>query len=150
MKLAVVGAHLSGLPLNGQLLERGATLVRAARTKPVYRLYALPGTVPPKPGLLRVAEPTGIGIEVEVWEVSPAGFATFVAAIPSPLGIGTLELEDGEQVQGFLVESYAVAGAPDITRFGGWRNYLKQKEGGAGCDADRGDRECPETCGKSM
>ncbi len=110
MKIAVVGAHLSGLPLNGQLTGMGATLVRAARTKPVYRLFALPGTVPPKPGLLRVTEPTGIGIELEVWELAPVEFATFVGAIPPPLGIGTIELEDGEGVKGFLVESYAVAG----------------------------------------
>ena len=128
MKLAVVGAHLSGLPLNGQLLERNAKLVRSARTKPVYRLYALPGTVPPKPGLLRVAEPTEAGIEVEVWDIGPAEFASFVAAIPAPLGIGTIELEDGEQVKGFLVESYAVGGAPDITRYGGWRTYLGNAE----------------------
>ena len=126
MKIAVVGAHLSGLPLNSQLTDRGATLVRAARTRPVYRLYALPGTTPPKPGMLRVAEPTGQGIEVEVWEMSTPAFGEFVGLIPPPLGIGTIELEDGEQVKGFLVESYAVAGAADITHHGGWRNYLKQ------------------------
>ena len=125
MKIAVVGAHLSGLPLNKQLLERNATLVKAARTKPVYKFYALPGTVPPKPGLVRGAEATETGIEVEVWEMGPAEFASFVDLIPPPLGIGTLELDDGDLVKGFLVESYAVAGVPEITRFGGWRNYLK-------------------------
>lgn len=125
MKIAVLGAHLSGLPLNPQLLEMGATLVRPARTKPVYRFYALPGTTPPKPGMLRASEPTSIGIELEVWELPAIGFAHFVNAIPAPLGIGTIELEDGELVKGFLVESYAVHGAPDITAFGGWRNYLQ-------------------------
>jgi allophanate hydrolase len=127
MRLAVVGAHLSGLPLNGQLIERKAKLVKTARTKPIYRFFALPGTVPPKPGLLRVNEPTSNGIEVEVWEMGAADFGTFVDAIPGPLGIGTLELEDGDLVKGFLVEAYAVKDAPDITHTGGWRNYIKAK-----------------------
>ncbi len=115
---------MSGLPLNGQLTDRNAKLIKTARTKPIYRFYALPGTVPPKPGLLRVAEPTGNGIELEVWELDAAEFGSFVDAIPAPLGIGTIELEDGETVKGFLVEAYAVANAPDITHLGGWRNYL--------------------------
>jgi allophanate hydrolase len=127
MKIAVVGAHLSGLPLNGQLTDLGATLVRAAQTKAIYRLYALPNTTPPKPGMLRVSEPTGQGIELEVWDMPIDAFGKFVAAIPPPLGIGTIELQDGELVKGFVVESYAVAGATDITRHGGWRNYLKSR-----------------------
>ena len=124
MKLAVVGAHLSRLPLNHQLTSRGGTLVRAAKTKNVYRLYALPGTTPPKPGMMRTATPTEAGIELEVWELSPGAFAEFVAEIPPPLGIGTIELADGELVKGFLCEAYALASATDITRFGGWRHYL--------------------------
>jgi len=127
MKLAVVGAHLSGLPLNGQLVERNATLVRTTRTKNCYRFYALPGTVPPKPGLVRVTDATPKGIEVEVWEIGYAEFGSFVELIPPPLGIGTLELEDGEKVKGFIVEPYAVVGAEEITQHGGWRNYLKSK-----------------------
>jgi allophanate hydrolase len=124
MKLAVVGAHLSGLPLNHQLTSRGATLARAAKTKNAYRLFALPGTTPAKPGMMRVATPTETGIELEVWELSPAAFAEFVGEIPPPLGIGTIELADGELVKGFVCESYALATATDITHFGGWRNYL--------------------------
>ena len=130
MKLAVVGAHLSGQPLNGQLTERGARLVRTARTAPVYRLYALANTNPPKPGLVRTNEPAPSGIEVEIWELAPAEFASFVDLIPPPLGIGTLEMEDGEKVKGFLVEAYAVApggGSTDITHLGGWRNFLKSR-----------------------
>jgi allophanate hydrolase len=127
MRIAVVGAHLSGLPLNGQLLERNAKLVKTARTKPIYRFFALPGTTPPKPGLLRVREPTSIGIEVEVWEMEAAEFGSFVDVIPPPLGIGTIELDDGDQVKGFLVEAYAVKDAPDITHMGGWRAYLKTR-----------------------
>lgn len=127
MRIAVVGAHLSGLPLNGQLTERNAKLVKAAKTRPIYRFFALPGTVPPKPGLLRVSELMPNGIEVEVWEMGAAEFGSFVDAIPGPLGIGTLELEDGDQVKGFLVEAYAVKDAPDITRTGGWRAYLKSR-----------------------
>ena len=125
MKIAVVGAHLSGLPLNPQLVARGATLVRTTWTAPWYRLFELPDATPPKPGLLRVPGRIGPGIEVEVWEMGPEPFATFVEAIPPPLGIGTIDLEDGQTVKGFLVESYAVEGARDITEFGGWRNYLK-------------------------
>ena len=128
MKLAVVGAHLSGLPLNGQLTDRNAKLVRTARTKNCYRFFALPGTVPPKPGLIRVPEALETGIEVEVWELGDLEFGTFVGLIPPPLGIGTLELEDGELVKGFICEGYATAGALEITKFGGWRNYLKSKQ----------------------
>lgn len=127
MKIAVVGAHLSGLPLNKQLTERCATLVKTARTKPVYQFYALPGTVPPKPGLVRSTTPTEKGIEVEVWEMGTAECGSFIDLIPPPLCIGTLELENGEMVKGFLVESYAVEGALEITHFGGWRNYLAQR-----------------------
>jgi allophanate hydrolase len=124
MHIAVVGAHLSGLPLNVQLTERGGRLVRAARTANCYRLFALPQATPPKPGLLRATGPAGNGIELEVWELGPAEFASFVDAIPPPLAVGTIELDDGGGVKGFLVESYAVAGAREITEFGGWRNYL--------------------------
>lgn len=124
MKIAVVGAHLSGLPLNHQLLDRSAKLVRTARTKPIYRFFALPGTTPPKPGLVRVPEPMQSGIEVEIWELEAIEFASFVEAVPPPLVIGTLQLEDGESVKGFLVESYATLNARDITASGGWRNYL--------------------------
>jgi allophanate hydrolase len=118
VKLAVAGAHLSGMPLNHQLATRGAKLVRTTRTAPRYRLYALSDQ---KPGLVREAD--GGRIEVEVWEMTAAAFGSFVAEIPAPLGIGTVELEDGEQVKGFLCESYAVRGLPDITRHGGWRRY---------------------------
>jgi allophanate hydrolase len=120
--LAVVGAHLSGQPLNGQLTDRGARLLRTCRTAAAYRLFALPGTTPPKPGLLRTG--AGAAIEVEVWSMPVERFGTFVAAIPAPLGIGTVELDDGTRVLGFLCESYALEGARDISGFGGWRNYL--------------------------
>ncbi|HEY4330330.1 MAG TPA: allophanate hydrolase, partial [Phycisphaerae bacterium] len=130
MKIAVVGAHLSGQPLNIQLIERNGHLVRLAKTAPVYRLYALANTTPHKPGLIRTNEPVASGIEVEVWELAPAEFAAFVELVPPPLCIGTLELSDGEKVKGFLVESYAIqpgAAAQDITSTGGWRNYLQSR-----------------------
>nr|MCU0764163.1 amidase family protein [Hydrogenophaga sp.] len=123
-RVAVVGAHLSGMPLNGQLTERGATLVARTHTAPLYRLYALPGTTPPKPGLLRVAPGEGQSIEVEVWEMPLAHYGSFVALVPSPLSIGTLQLADGSSVQGFLCEPLALAGAADITALGGWRAYI--------------------------
>ena len=123
-RVAAVGAHLSGLPLNRELTERGARLVGPAKTAPRYRLFALPGTTPPKPGLLRVEADPGHAIDVEVWELPMPSFGGFVAGIPAPLSIGTIELADGSSVQGFLCEAAATAGAEDISRFGGWRNYL--------------------------
>jgi allophanate hydrolase len=124
VQLAVVGAHLAGEPLNHQLRDRDALLVRTCRTSPDYRLYALPGTTPPKPGLVRAGDAADIGLEVEVWEMTHAAFGSFVAAIPPPLGVGTVALEDGTRVKGFLCEQYATVGAVDITAFGGWRSYL--------------------------
>jgi len=118
--LAVVGAHLSGQPLNSQLTERAARLVRTCRTARDYRLYALGA----KPGLVRDPDFEGPGIEVEVWAVPEDRFGGFVAAVPPPLGIGNAVLEDGEVVKCFLCEPYAIAGATEITRFGGWREYL--------------------------
>ncbi|WP_075290541.1 allophanate hydrolase [Pararhizobium arenae] len=123
--LVVVGAHLSGLPLNHQLQALKARFLRAAQTAPDYKLFALPGTVPPKPGMLRVDGSEGASIDVEVWQLTPEAFGTFVAAIPAPLGIGTISLADGSQCKGFLVESVALTGAADITAYGGWRHYLK-------------------------
>jgi allophanate hydrolase len=121
--LAVVGAHLTGMPLNGELLALGASFVRATRTASAYRLYQLEGTVPPKPGLLRVTS-EGMSIDVEVWALSPAAFGTFVSRIPAPLGIGTLQLAEGDAVKGFLVESCATSGARDVSEFGGWRSFM--------------------------
>jgi allophanate hydrolase len=122
--IAVVGAHLSGMPLNGELRVLGGRLLGAATTTPDYRLFALAGTVPPKPGMLRVAKGEGAAIEVEVWALPAEGFGRFVGAIPPPLGIGTLALADGRGVKGFLVESEAVTGARDISAFGGWRAFV--------------------------
>ncbi|GAA6623402.1 hypothetical protein [Scytonema sp. NUACC26] len=121
--LAVVGAHLTGQPLNYQLQERFATKLKTCNTAATYRLYALANTQPQKPGLVKVLN-GGVSIEVEVWNLSAEGFGTFVAAVPSPLVIGTIELEDGTFVKGFLCEHYAIADAQDISQYGGWRNYL--------------------------
>jgi len=123
LAIAVVGAHLSGLPLNGQLTERGAHLRLATTTAPQYRLFALPGTVPPKPGLLRVAS-GGAAIAVEVWDVPLTAVGSFLALIPQPLGLGSLSLADSSSVHGFICEAHALNGAKDITSFGGWRAYL--------------------------
>ncbi len=121
--IVVVGAHLRGLPLNPQLLALGAHFSAATHTAPRYRLFALPGTLPPKPGLLRVAE-GGAAIEVEVWALPSARVGAFLASVAAPLGIGSVELADGRRVHGFLCESHALAGATDITVHGGWRAYL--------------------------
>ena len=124
VKIAVVGAHLSGMPLNGQLTDRGAVLAASAQTAPHYRLYALPGTTPRKPGLLQVALNMGARIALEVWEMPITAYGSFVAMIPAPLGIGTLALDDGSHVQGFVCEAQALQSAQDISRFGGWRAYI--------------------------
>jgi allophanate hydrolase len=123
IQVAVVGAHLTGQPLNSQLTERNARFVRTTRTSAGYRLYALANTAPAKPGLVFDKEGDG-DIEVEIWELSEAAFGSFVALIPGPLGIGTLHLADGTSVKGFLCEGFAVHGATDITKFGGWRAWL--------------------------
>lgn len=122
IELAVVGAHLTGLPLNKELVALGGTFLRDTTTTPDYALYALPNTTPPKPGLLRVA--SGSAIAVEVWSLDARGFGEFVSKIPAPLGIGTLSFADGTSAKGFLVEAEAVKGAEDISRFGGWKAYL--------------------------
>ena len=127
--LLVVGAHLSGQPLNHELLAAGGTLLGPACTAPCYRLYAL-GTRPPKPGLVRVAASTtpsatsGASIAGEVWRLPAAGFARFMAGLAAPMAIGRVVLDDGRDVLGFLCEPAAVHGATDITSFGGWRAWL--------------------------
>jgi allophanate hydrolase len=123
ISVAVVGAHLTGEPLNYQLTERGARLVKSCRTSPDYRLFALRDTTPPKPGLVREREYAGPGIELEVWAVPEDRFGGFVAAVPPPLAIGNVELDTGEWVKGFVCEPFAVPGAEEITHFGGWRRY---------------------------
>jgi allophanate hydrolase len=124
LQIAVVGAHLSGLPLNPELTGSGGQLLKRCRTAPDYRLFALPNTTPPKPGLVRQPGFVGPGLEVEVWSLPSDAFGRFVAKIPAPLGIGKVTLEDGSAVSGFLCEAHAVADAEDITRFGGWRAFL--------------------------
>jgi allophanate hydrolase len=126
--IAVVGAHLSGMPLNRELRALGARLLECTKTTPDYRLHALAKTEPPKPGLVRVGT-GGQSIEVEVWALPIEGFGRFVAAVPPPLAIGTLQLAGGRSVKGFLCEPEAIKHAKDISRFGGWRAYLAQQAG---------------------
>jgi len=122
VKVAVVGAHLRGMPLNGELQACGARFLQETHTAAQYRLYALQGTVPPKPGLARSDD--GASIVLEVWEMPLANFGRFVAGIPGPLGIGSVTLESGEVVKGFICEGHALQQATDITAFGGWRAYF--------------------------
>jgi allophanate hydrolase len=121
--LAVVGAHLRGMALHHQLVELDARFVRACRTSANYRLFALPNTEPAKPGLIRDPAFKGKGIEIEVWRLTEPAFGRFVGRIPGPLGIGTVELEDGSSVKSFLCEEWAVRGAREITAYGGWKAY---------------------------
>jgi allophanate hydrolase len=125
--VAVVGAHLSGQPLNRELLSRDARLLRTCRTAPSYHLYLLAGTTPSKPGLVRGE--SGHAIEVEVWRVPASAYGSFVAGIPSPLGVGRVQLEDGTSASGFLCESWAVRDVQEISSFGGWRAWLARAEG---------------------
>lgn len=125
--LVVVGAHMSGMPLNRELLALGGRFDRAVSTAPHYRFFAL-DQPQPKPGLIRVAQNTGFAIEAEVWSLPPEGAAKFIAAIPSPLGIANIQLDDGATLKGFVVEAVGIEGAFDISAFGGWRGYLEETQ----------------------
>ena len=124
IELAVVGAHLSGMALNHELASRDARFLRAVPTTPDYKLYALAGGPPQRPGLLRVAAGAGFAIATEVWALSPDGLGSFLAGVPAPLGIGTTRLADGTTPKGFIVETEGCVGARDISEFGGWRNFI--------------------------
>jgi allophanate hydrolase len=127
ISITVVGAHLAGMALNGELKSLGARLLETTFTAADYRLYALAQTQPAKPGLLRVRAGAGVRIEIEVWALPAEHYGRFVAAVPPPMSIGTIRLADGRSVQGFLVESEALDGARDISSFGGWRAYLAEQ-----------------------
>jgi allophanate hydrolase len=123
VKLAVVGAHLAAMPLHWQLTSRNARLVRRCKTAPAYKLYAMANAKPPKPALVHVGEGGG-AIEVEVYALDLEAFGGFVAEVPAPLAIGTVTLDSGEEVKGFVAEPRALEGAADITSLGGWRAYI--------------------------
>lgn len=124
IEVAVCGAHLEGLPLNWQLLERGAQKLTSTTTSPNYRLYALPGGPPHRPALVRDNE-SGAAIALETWRLPAAEFGSFVNEIPAPLGIGKVQLNDDSWVSGFICDNWGIAGAKDITEFGGWKAFLK-------------------------
>jgi len=124
--LAVVGAHLAGMPLHWQLTSRDARLVRRCRTGPVYRLYAMAGSNPPKPALVH-SDAGGAAIEVEIYALTVEAFGAFVAEVPAPLAIGTVTLDDGTDVKGFVAEPRALTGAEEITSLGGWRAYIASR-----------------------
>jgi allophanate hydrolase len=126
LAIAVCGAHMSGLPLNHQLTDRGAFLLQSTRSAPAYRLYALPGGPPQRPGMIRVTA-DGVSIELEVWAVPLHAVGSFINSIPAPLGIGRIELLSGERVAGFVCESYAIHPDCDISAYGGWRTYLRRE-----------------------
>ena len=128
IEIAVVGAHLTGMPLNRELTQADGHLVRSCSTRADYRLFVLPDTVPPKPGLIHEPGFAGNGIAVEVWSLPADGFGRFVAKIPAPLGIGKVGLDDGSTVSCFLCEAHAVSGAEEITPLGGWRAYMALKK----------------------
>ena len=127
MMIAVVGAHLTGEPLNYQLTDRDARFVRTAKTAPSYQLFALPGTSPAKPGLIRIGGEGGVSIDLEIWELPVAQFGSFLQGVPSPLTIGMIHLTDGRAVKGFLCEEAAVQDALNISGYGSWKAYLKSQ-----------------------
>ena len=124
VEVAVIGAHLTGMPLNRDLIALGGRLRRTVATAPEYRLYALPGGPPLRPGLVRVGPGEGRSIAAEVWALPFEGFGRFVASIPPPLGIGTLRLADGTTPKGFLCETAGLERAEDVSRYGGWRSFI--------------------------
>jgi len=125
MMIAVAGAHMTGEPLNYQLTSRDGRFIRKTKTAPSYQLFALPGTSPPKPGLVRVGAESGMSIDLEVWELPLPEFGNFLKEVPSPLTIGMIHLSDGRVVKGFLCEAVAAQDAVNISEFGGWKAYLK-------------------------
>jgi allophanate hydrolase len=125
-RVVVCGAHLDGLPLNWQLKQRGGRRVEATHSSPDYQLYALAGGPPFRPGMLRVAD-GGVAIEVEVWELPSSELGSFLTGIPAPLGLGKVQLANGAWETGFICEAYGLAGAVDISHFGGWRGYMRSK-----------------------
>jgi len=127
IELAVCGAHMTGLPLNGELTRLGATFLRATRTAPAYRFYALAGGPPFRPGLVRSDRPGAAAIALEVWSLPKSAVGTFLEGIPAPLAIGSVELADGSMVKGFLCEASGVAGAQEITALGSWRSFLDRQ-----------------------
>ena len=131
IELAVVGAHLSGLPLNEELVALGATFVRKVLTAGDYRLFALPRTIPCKPGLVRTPGFAGPGVPAEIWSLAPDAFGRFVADIPEPLGVGRITMSDGSAPSGFLCQHWAVEGAAEIV--GGWRLFVGHP---MNCDED--------------
>lgn len=122
--IAVCGAHMSGLPLNHQLTELGASFVKATHTQKGYRLYNVPEKLPPRPGMVR-DEQSDVSLELEVWSMPIENFGAFMVQIASPLCIGTVFLEDGSATYGFLCESDFIRDAEEISSFGGWRGYLE-------------------------
>ena len=128
IRIVVCGAHMQGLPLNHQLADRKARLLKRTVTAPYYRLYALAGGPPQRPGLMR-DERNGVAIEVEVWEMPAEQFGSFIKLVPQPLGIGTLELKDGSKEKGFICEHFAIETAKDVTSYGGWRGFLDSLDG---------------------
>ncbi|MCF5354882.1 allophanate hydrolase, partial [Pseudomonas syringae] len=125
-RLVVCGAHLDGLALNWQLRQRGARLLETTQSSADYRLYALAGGPPFRPGMVRVAE-QGVAIDVEVWELPSVELGSFLTGIPAPLGLGKVQLADGRWETGFICEAYGLEGARDISHLGGWRAHLQQQ-----------------------
>jgi allophanate hydrolase len=124
IELVVVGAHMTGMALNGELTALGGAFSRAVKTTADYRLFALNGAPPKRPGLLRIADGRGVSIDVEVWLLPREAFGAFVASIPAPLCIGTVRLSDGTAPKGFLVEPQGIVDATDISALRGWRAFV--------------------------
>jgi allophanate hydrolase len=129
LEIAVAGLHLSGFPLNHQLTSLGSRLKRSCKTSAEYKLYLIKDVRGEKPGLIRLLnERSGSAFEIEIWEVPMQNVGKFISQIPQPLGIGTINLEDGTQVKGFICEPCVVEENEDISRFSGWAEYIKAKE----------------------
>ena len=125
MEIAVVGLHLSGQPLNHQLTTLDSRLKRSCKTSAEYKMYVLKDAKGEKPGLIRLKTDGGVMFKLEIWEIPLQNVGKFISMIPQPLGIGTLNLEDGTQVKGFICEPCVMDDSEDISQFSGWVEYIE-------------------------
>lgn len=121
--LVVVGSHRKGQPLAAELERRGAFWDGLVATAARYRMVALE-TTPPKPGVVRSEQ--GTGLVAERWLLSESALGSFLADLPEPMLLGSITLDDGSTAVGFACDAVAAASSRDISEYGDWIKYLEE------------------------